>query len=424
MRFAAFSHDAATLVTAEARPAAATPAAAAQRPLEFTLKFWDAHTRGGTPAGFTVNTAVSDPHTGDVTALAMRPDAQEAVTAGVRRAGAGGGEWRRWVRRRVRLGPAAAADAPAWDWVCASVGTYRGAMFQRLGCALPVRSAAAVAHTRRAPADLPFSAVAYSGDGTVLAAGGGALITLWNPDSNALGATLVAPAHARKSHVTRLAFLEGSPHLVSAHGGRDACVCVWSVETLDLVWCTLADVTDVAPHPTRPLFAAAISQGGGQCDVVAVLTPESAVAEQTWLLRRGARASRALFVAPDTALSNRLHGKARGPAQQLLVVLTEDREIAVLSTEGSDALSPGDAAADGRAELERTQQRGERGVGVDGLFGSVPTGGAGSKRGGVSAELRPESLQALFDAPSHLLPDTGELCESVLQLLLRRPDAA
>lgn len=261
--------------------------------------------------------------------------------------------------------------------------------------------------------------MSYSGDGTVLAAGGRALITLWNPDSNALGATLIAPAHAHKSHVSHICFLEASPHLVSAHGGKGGCLCVWNLETLDLEWSTLASVTDIAPHPTRPLFAAVIEQGGGRCDVIAVLKPESATAEQTWLARPGARASRALFVPPETALSNRLQGRGVGD-QQLLVVVTADRQIAVLSASG-DAPSLSEAAA----ESEHTAQRGERGVGVEGMFGSGAQTPQSKQRGSDSVGApRPESLLELFDAPSHLLPDTGELCESVLQLLLRRPDAA
>ena len=59
-----------------------------------------------------------------------------------------------------------------------------------------------------------MSAVAFSGDGSLVAAAVTGSVTLWDPTSNALITVLANPAPARTSSMRRLEFVPGTPFLV------------------------------------------------------------------------------------------------------------------------------------------------------------------------------------------------------------------
>jgi hypothetical protein len=324
-------------------------------------------------------------------------------------------------------------------------------------------------------ADLPFSAVAYSPDGSVLATGGASSISLWNPDSDSLGPVLVAPVDPGQSSVTHLCFLMHSPHLVSAHGGRCGCICVWNLLTLGLEWCALAEVADVAAHPTQPIFGAAITLPGRSRSLVAYFGPECSTAKRSWLTGEAVTATRLLFLpatappvdtaqrpvdgasdnkqATDNSPSSRTNSghhpsNAQAPAhmnsQLLLSVVLNDRRVVLLpaTVDTSDAMGVDcrpvgnaglengevfmDAAGRNAAAREAGQGRFHLGLGLDGMpsmaetpqpVGSPEHGGVLGRRG-YGEEAR--SLEEVFDAPSHLLPVTSDLCESVLRIMLQR----
>ncbi len=59
-----------------------------------------------------------------------------------------------------------------------------------------------------------MSAVAFSGDGSLVAAAVTGSVTLWDPSSNALITVLATPAPARSSAMRRLEFVPGTHFLV------------------------------------------------------------------------------------------------------------------------------------------------------------------------------------------------------------------
>ncbi len=61
----------------------------------------------------------------------------------------------------------------------------------------------------------PMLAAAWSADGSLLAAAAGDTATLWEPTSNALLATLPTPLPAVGTPLRHLAFVAGTPFLVS-----------------------------------------------------------------------------------------------------------------------------------------------------------------------------------------------------------------
>lgn len=59
-----------------------------------------------------------------------------------------------------------------------------------------------------------MSAVAFSGDGSLVAAAVTGSVTLWDPSSNALITVMANPAPARSSTMTRLEFVPSTQYLV------------------------------------------------------------------------------------------------------------------------------------------------------------------------------------------------------------------
>jgi len=60
-----------------------------------------------------------------------------------------------------------------------------------------------------------MSAVAFSGDGSLVAAAVKGSVTLWNPAVNSLVLVLAHPAAAASTAVSSLSFIAGTPYLVS-----------------------------------------------------------------------------------------------------------------------------------------------------------------------------------------------------------------
>jgi hypothetical protein len=88
----------------------------------------------------------------------------------------------------------------------------------------------------------------------------------------------------------------------------------------------------------------------------------------------------------------------------------------LIRDDGLRAAAEGDA---GQGRLRLTLGLGE----IQGAA-AAPEGVASPRKGGIYGEgvyrAEARSLEEVFDAPSHLLPATNELCESVLRVLLRR----
>ena len=68
---------------------------------------------------------------------------------------------------------------------------------------------------RACGADEAMSAVAFSGDGSLVAAAMPGSVTLWDPVANALVAVLAHPAAASSVSVSSLSFVACTPYLVS-----------------------------------------------------------------------------------------------------------------------------------------------------------------------------------------------------------------
>ena len=66
----------------------------------------------------------------------------------------------------------------------------------------------------------PITAVAFSGDGSLVAAAVPGSVTLWDPAQNALVAVLANPGPAKTGAMSNVQFVPGTPFLVRA------CLCM------------------------------------------------------------------------------------------------------------------------------------------------------------------------------------------------------
>ncbi len=69
--------------------------------------------------------------------------------------------------------------------------------------------------THACAADEPMSAVAFSGDGSLVAVAMPGSVTLWDPAANSLVAVLAHPPAASSVAVSSLSFVAETPYLVS-----------------------------------------------------------------------------------------------------------------------------------------------------------------------------------------------------------------
>ena len=233
----AFSGDGRAMATVDIRPDTSPFGG-----VDATLKFWDrtsssssSNSSSGGNEAYALNTRAELSHSsGVVQGLAYHPTEHMVATTSSQ------GEFKVWVRNRVRGGSTAAAAAAARDeskneagagstaWRCSSVGSYKGS---------------------------PLGCCSFSPDGSLLAVAAGARVTLWDPYSNSLVAVLAPPEDAAAATgpdgsssssssssgedvgqvLLKLAFLTGSPHIVgvlgsphaAAHVANDGAVASW-----------------------------------------------------------------------------------------------------------------------------------------------------------------------------------------------------
>ena len=227
---AAVASDGSGLMTAEC------PSRGGVKVGPHTLRFFSyAGAADGTSSRYALETFVSMPITDTGLAhVAWRPghDAPLVVTAAPRRT------FRIWDRvktsgfRGAHLGdagksvgqqkrPRGDAAGPQFVWRCRSVGFYR---------------------------DHPLGALAFSGDGSLLAVGCGATVALWCPVKNTIKGVLPGISAGREAadrhQIKSLSWLGASPLLLAA---SESHVTLWNVLSCTPVWTYAAHAVATAP---------------------------------------------------------------------------------------------------------------------------------------------------------------------------------
>ena len=305
------------------------------------------------------------------------------------------GELKVWVRRAAPPPSAAAAAAGAkvapaasplpGQWRCAWVASYRG---------------------------LPMRDVAFSGDGTAVAAAAGGRAVVWSVAGGQRLAVLPSPPAGAGGPLVALAFVPGTPLLAGAYGGASPVACAWNLLDGRLAWAAGVSVIALAPSPEGGLLALALpppgsaapAAAGGRVVVLDAAAGPSAPPVFAWDVARGL---------VDALLWAGSAGR--------LCVLTSDREFALVGGEaGGDAAS---AAPSGLAPPTPAL------AGYAAAFGGSD-GGAGAAveaaraaagAGVASAAAKVAAAtpwSTLFDVPSHALPAPTALAGAFFDTLM------
>lgn len=325
------------------------------------------------------------------------------------------GDFKIWTRHHVRTktnsASASGVDGAsrATTWRCAAVGSHRNE---------------------------PFTASAFSHDGSVLAVGsatGG--VTLWDATEVALLATLPpallhtstpAGAPSPSAAVRHLLFLSRSPLLVAVFAGG---VAVYNTLTLRCEWAIHLDLTAVAADPSSDHWAAVLSgtsnaqhaqQGTGAAleRGVVVFKGAEEIPRAAWRARRAGPGTSVVFAPHGTPLHTAAAPVAL-PGCSPLFIVTSEREYSMGRGQGTTAEALGSAAAAAEGPLaSRAQSFGPSAFqGLYGRSAAVEKVGDAAGVAGVADIGGRPAWAALLDAPSHALPAMGTLCPAFLELV-------
>eukprot|EP01105_Mastigella_eilhardi_P025427 TRINITY_DN6910_c0_g1_i1.p1 TRINITY_DN6910_c0_g1~~TRINITY_DN6910_c0_g1_i1.p1 ORF type:complete len:873 (-),score=184.10 TRINITY_DN6910_c0_g1_i1:58-2631(-) len=190
--------------------------------VEIALNFWsyDIPTRK-----FVLNSRVDNPHKSRINALVAHPSKHTVVTASADT------RFKVWnvvehVSPRDILPDARVVEPhKILSWCCATTCFYK---------------------------DLPATAAAFSGDGSVLAVACAEIVTLWDPSN----ATLLLTLSHHKEDIIGLCFVTGAPYMVVFTKNT---VLVWNLLTKTVWWSYHVRIAAFACDPQAPRFAVATS---------------------------------------------------------------------------------------------------------------------------------------------------------------------
>ena len=314
-------------------------------------------------------------------------------------------------------------------------------------------------------AGAPLSAAAFSSDGSLLAVASQDVVTLWDPDTNSMVASLASPPGNQGCPLVKLLFVPNTPFLVGYTTGTAASLIVWNLLTESIWWSYALTVSalDVDPestciavavapqkagadgqkgsHSGQPQAAALQQQSGNvtrhaeagsnvaevsrqgpmtvsdpekqqiavASSAVFLFAASSGQPQLSWSLGQSTVAS-LLFALPGTKLHSASIAQAPEGITPLLI-LTEDRQYAVARS----AAHMHDASFQPSTPVQSDQPSA-----FEAAFGTAALQPP-AQQAAVSAsrQLQAQSqLQALFDAPSHALPPLKDLAPAFFDRLI------
>eukprot|EP01116_Phalansterium_solitarium_P023920 TRINITY_DN8595_c0_g1_i1.p1 TRINITY_DN8595_c0_g1~~TRINITY_DN8595_c0_g1_i1.p1 ORF type:complete len:1176 (+),score=463.09 TRINITY_DN8595_c0_g1_i1:143-3670(+) len=384
--------DASSLVTLDSRKRYES-----DHEYERNLKFWSYDS--GTQQ-YVLNTRVDDPHEARVTSLAYHPSRHLVVST------SRDSRFKLWHRiDNERPATPGGPIVKEHAWVCRSVGSYKG---------------------------LRAKHSAFSADGSLLAVAFGEVITLWNPATNVLLRELVA--YPPTSEIRRVAFVPKSGYLVASSRER---LYVWDLLTCTVYWSVALDVKEIAVDPeggrflvsTRPSDPRA-GKKAAKADYLLLFETGSPSPKHSWRLD-----SPAVLIAfvPPAVLA-----KSQSRSTSTIFYLTSLQEVFLLEEHKADLdLEATPAVAAPLQSLEAESRAFEDLYSKLSVADAGPTRTApGSKQhtkaaapvAEVASSTPDGAIDALFSAPSHVLPPVSTLYRAFMDLLVakepRTPAAA
>ncbi|KAI5348699.1 hypothetical protein L3X38_001586 [Prunus dulcis] len=353
------------------------------------LKFWAS---GSQNKNFTMSTIVYEPHRdAGISSLAFHPTRRMVVSSSY------GGDFKIWVcSDEIQQKHEALQHS---GWMCHAVGSYK---------------------------KKPMTAAAFSADGSVLAVAAETLITLWDPDNNAL----VAVIGEAQMPIVTLSFAGKSEYLVSVSQGSKPQLSVWSMSKLSESWSYKLHIEDVTCAPDSSSFAvlallpkSSACMGSnepsliGKDGVILLFNATDPVPLAMWSVRKAKGGGLAFLNGNQHSFQyNILDGK---PPQTLLVYMNGDHEYVIFDPYGNETNELSLTKRESHVALDETGQ-----FGYASIYGELPR--FDLKRD--QAFLAPSApsqrpWETLFSGSSHNLPPLTKLCSEFMESLLEKRTA-
>ncbi|KAL0282436.1 UNVERIFIED_CONTAM: U3 small nucleolar RNA-associated protein 17 [Sesamum angustifolium] len=351
-----------------------------------SLKFWAC---GSQNKHFSLSTVIYEPHgESGISSVAFRPTSHMAVSSSY------GGDFKVWVRRHEISTEDETVENTGWR--CHAVGSYK---------------------------KKPMTAAAFSGDGSVLAVAAEKVITLWDPDRNALLAVIGDSLEP----ITTLSFVGKSEYLVSASRGSDPQLTIWSMSKLCTTWSYRLDVEAVACSVDKSTFAvlALIKPAKhmepteaslhGAEGVILLFNVENPVPLSTWFVSK-AQSGRLSFVWSSPKSEDDV--AETKSFDEVLAYINGAHEYVLLSPYGEQASNLSFSRQRNFSSLEEKER-----FGYASIYGELPEFGLKIDQTPFPSMPSEKTWKTIFSGPSHSLPPLPKLCSDFLESLLERRSA-
>nr|CAB3462586.1 unnamed protein product [Digitaria exilis] len=345
-----------------------------------TLKFWN---RDGSRAGnYFLSTVIYEPHSdAGVSAVAFRPQRNMAVSSSL------GGNFKVWVKS---LSSQSSRKRNYAGWKCQSVGSYK---------------------------KKPMTSAAFSADGSVLAVAAEGVITLWDPDNNALVGVIAETL----SPVTNLSFVGKSVFLMSLCQTSRPQVTVWNVSNLSMQWSysIYAEAACCSPDGNEFAVLALLSSGETSTEqdgAILLFDAESPNPVASWSVKK-ARGGSISFVKGDISLDVDANN-SRDKKTMLLVYVNGSHEYVIFDPRKSEKL------VITRNTQKKIQAEESAPIGYASIYGELPKLESKKEVSDVPFIPSDRPWETIFSGSSHVLPPLTKLCSAFLSSLLEKRPVA
>ncbi|XP_015899229.3 uncharacterized protein LOC107432272 [Ziziphus jujuba] len=350
------------------------------------LKFWASLSQN---KNFCLSTIIYEPHRdAGISAVAFHPTRKMAVSSSY------GGDFKIWVcKDNIQQKPEMPTSS---GWMCHAVGSYK---------------------------KKPMTALAFSGDGSVLAVAAETVITLWDPEKN----VLVAVIGEMLEPIMNLSFVGDS--LVSVSQGSKPQLSVWSISNLSVSWSYKLQVEDVASAVDLSLFAVLVLQKSstsmgsneltfqGRDGLILLFNSTDPVPLAAWSVRKASGGGIAFIQGNQPSFEQNISELEQSKA---IVYMNSDHEYFVFDPFDNKAPELSLNRREGFVASEETAR-----FGYASLYGELPEFELKKNQNALAPSGASERRwETIFSGPSHNLPPLTKLCSEFLESLLEKRTVA
>ncbi|EES16340.1 hypothetical protein BDA96_08G180000 [Sorghum bicolor] len=339
-----------------------------------TLKFWNHGSRAG---HYSLSTIIYEPHSdAGVSSVAFRPGRNMAVSSSF------GGNFKVWVQS---LSSQSSDEKKCSGWRCQSVGSYK---------------------------KKPMTSAVFSADGSVLAVAAENVITLWDPDNNALVGVIAETL----SPVTNLSFVGTSVFLMSLCQSSKPQIALWNVSNLSMQWSysIYAEAACCSPDGSEFAVLALLSCPDGetltqQDGVILLFDAESPNPIASWSVKKASGGSIS-FVKGDVSLDANADS-SRDKEAMLLVYVNGSHEYAIFDPRKSEVVVS-------KNTHKKIQAEESAPIGYASIYGDLQKLESKKEVSDVPFIPSDRPWETIFSGSSHVLPPLTKLCSAFLSSLL------